>query len=355
MGILDWFKNRPAHFDPDRRSSATRPPQFDSARRSNEMTLRAIDKAVTLTNPRLKLVRSYQERLAPGVETSVRYLRQLVLSLPPALQLSATRWSADPLLRCFFVSAADIPSAIARSRNLRTLFDKYPLLDEACCILAMTYNEQQVLGVSLRGDVVQRDVAQTVVGFSDHQARICGQNDAEVRRLLGTQSYEYLVAQALSAIGDDRSERRELEDNHALIRARLRLLQQQGPGLGTVFGSAPASSGEQLKLEAELLENERELEAIGSPQLVLDNELESLREVLENPERYVRFEQRRLRLSTMNVVIDETSTDVASDVVFSLAQLTGVPQTRKAFVLARFARAELPAAGINFAEAERYL
>jgi hypothetical protein len=341
MGILDWFKNRPAQFDPHRLS--------------DEMTLRAIDKAVTLTNPRLKFVHAYQERLAPAVEISVGYLREMVLALPPAIEISAAHWSADPMLRAFFVAASDIPSILARSHNLRTLFDKYPGLDEACFILGMTFNEQRVLGMSLQGELVQRDVAQTVVGFSDHQARICGHEEAEVRRLLGTQTYEYLLAQALSEIGEERSERLELEENRALIRSRLRLLQQQGPGLGSVFGSAPVSSGEQLKLEAQLVENERQMEAIGSPQSALDTELESLREVLEHPERYVRVEQKHLRLSTMNVVLDEKSTDVASDVVFSLAQLTGIPRIQSAFVLARLARSELPAARMNFDDAERYL
>lgn len=341
MGVLDWFKNRPAQFDPDRLS--------------DEMVSRAVDKAISLTNPRLKLVRSCHDRLAPAAEVSVRYIREIVLALPPPIQASAACWSADPALRAFFVAAPDIPSSLGRSNNLRILFDKYPRLDEAYFVLAMSLAEQCVLGMSLQGSIVQRDVAQTVVGFSDHQARICGQNDAEVRRLLGTQAYEYLVVQALSEIGEERTERRELENDRALIRARLRLLQQQGPGLGSVFGSAPALSSEQLKLEAELLENERQMEEIGSPQLALEDELDSLREVLEHPERYLRVEQRKIRLSTMNVVVDEKSTDVASDIGFSLAQLTGVPQLQSAFVLARFARADLPEARINFEDAARYL
>ena len=341
MGILDWFKNRPA--------------QFDSDRQSNQMTQWAIDKAVTLTNPRLKLVRSYQERLAPAVETSVHYLRQAVLALPAAIKVSAANWSADPVLRAFFVAASDIPSALARSPNLRTLFDKYPEIDEAYFILGLRYNEQRVLGVALQGETVQREVAQTVVGFSDPQARICGQRDTEVRLLLATQGYEYLVAQALSQIGEDRSERRELEDNRSLIRARLRLLQQQGPGLGSVFGSAPASSGEQLKLEAQLLENERQLETIGSVQTALDAELEILREVLANPQRYLSLEKKELRLSTMNVLLDKTSTDVASDVVFSLAKLSGTPSLQRAFVMSRLTRSELPEVKMNFDEAQRYL
>ena len=289
------------------------------------------------------------------MEVSVSYIRELVSALPPPIQVSAANWSADPALRAFFVAAADISSSVGRSNNLRTLFDKYPALDEACFILGMVYGEQHVLGMSLQGDVVQREVAQTAIGFSEHQARICGHEESEVRRLLGTQAYEYLVAQALSEIGEDRSERRELEEKRALIRSRLRLLQQHGPGLGSVFGSAPAAQGEQLALEAELLENERQVEALGSPQSALEAELDFLREVLEHPERYVRVEQKKMRLNTMNVVVDEKSGDVASNIAFSLAQLMGVPQVQRAFVLARFARADLPESRMNFEDAARYL
>lgn len=341
MGVLDWFKNRPSQFDPDHLS--------------DEMTLLAIEKAVTLTNPRLKLVRSYQERLAPAVHFSVQYLREIIHALPSSIRVSAASWAFDPVLRAFFVAPKDIPEALSRSRNLRTLFDKYPELDEACLILSMGYNEQHVLGMSMQGDVIQREVVQRVVSFSEHQARICGHTDSEVSRLLGAQAFEYLVAQALAEIGEDRSERRELEDNRALIRARLRLLQQQGPGLGTVFGAAPESVSEQLKLETQLLENEQQLEAIGGPQSSLDNELECLRAVLEHPEQYVRVEQRRLRLSTMNVILDEASNDVSSEVAFSLVHLTGVPSVQRAFILGRFARAEMPSARIDFDDVARYL
>ena len=354
MGILDWFKNRSSLFDADRRSGS-RPAQFEAERRANEMTLQAIDKAVTLTNPRLKLVRSYQERLAPAVDNSVRYIREIVLDVPPPIQVSAALWSSEPELRAFFAAASDIPAALGRSTNLRALVNKFPSLEQIYLILGMAYTEQTVLGIAMEGNTVQREVAQKVVGFSDYQVRICGKEENEIRRLLATQIYEYLVAQALAEISEERSERRELTENQVLIRSRLRLLQQQGPGLGTVFGTAPENSDKQRELEAELLENERQIEALGSAQDSLEAELECLRDVLEHPERYVCVEDKQLRLSTMNVVLDSRSTDVASDVEFSLVELKGKPQLQRAFVLARFDRAELPEDRINFENAARYL
>lgn len=90
MGILDWFKNRPGQYDPDRASA--------------ELIDWAVDKAVTLTNPRLKLLSGYRQRLAPAVATTIAYLRAQATALPPVHPLSAAAWSGDPALRALFVA-----------------------------------------------------------------------------------------------------------------------------------------------------------------------------------------------------------------------------------------------------------
>jgi len=342
MGILDWFKNRPAQFDPERVS--------------DEMIRGAVDKAITVTNPRLIVVPSCQQRLAPAVETTIEFLRGMVKALPEGRPLSSTTWATDPALRAFFVAPTDIPAVLGRSDNLRTLFDKFPELDEACLVLGMAFNEQRVFGMALHGGMVQRDVVQTSVSFSDHRAHLCGRDEGRLQRVIGAQAYEYLLAQALAEIGEDRAERQELEANRALIRARLRLLRQQGPGLGSMFGQAPSARSEQAKLEQDLLENERQLAAVGSSESALEMELGCLKDVLENPERYLRMEPKQVRVNAMNVVSEKGSAELAAEVDFHIADLTGTPTVRRAFVLARVPRAELPLPQkINFDDAARYL
>ena len=342
MGILDWFKNRPGQYDPDRASA--------------ELIQWAVDKAVTLINPRLKLVSNYQKRLQPALEITIAFLRVQLSTLPVIHQLSPNSWASDNALRAFFVAAADISSVIGRSNNLRTLFDKFPELDEASLVLGMAFDEQKTFGMALHGDMVQRDVAQTSVNFSDHRARICSHDEPRLRRIIGVEIYEYLLAHALTEIGEERSERKELQENRSLIRARLRLLQQHGPGLGSMFGAEPAAPSEQAKLTAELAANEKQLEAIGNNENLLESELDCLTKVLSTPGHYIHFEPKHLRLNTMNVVLDESSTDRISDIAFSVAELNGTPPMRRAFVLARVSRSEMPPPQqINFGDAARYL
>jgi hypothetical protein len=342
MGILDWFKNRPGQFDPDRVSE--------------EMVRGSVEKAIALTNPRLKLLPNCHKRLAPAVENTIEFLRAQVSLLPAVHPLSAKAWSSDPALRAFFVAHSDIPAVLARSDNLRTLFDKFPDLDEACLVLGMAFSKQRGFGMALHGEMVQRDVAQTSVSFSDHRARLCGHDELRLRRIVGVEVFEHLVAQALSEIGEERVERQELQTNRSLLRTRLRLLQQHGPGLGSMFGAEPAAPSEQTRLAAELLENERQLESLGGSDSVLEAELETLKAVLENPQRYLHFESTHLRLNTMNVLLDENSTEQAADVDFALVELSGSAPLRRAFILARVARTELPPPKkLDFNHAARYL
>lgn len=342
MGILDWFKNRPGQYDPDRVS--------------DELVDWALNKAIALTNPRLRLLADYRSRLQPAVETTIEFLRAQISVMPAVHSLSSNAWSSDPALRAFFVAPADIPAVLGGSNNLCTLFAKFPELDAAYLILGMAIKERRTFGMALHGDVVQRDVAQTSVSFSDHRARLCGRDERRLRRIVGVEVFEYLVAHALSEIGEERNERRELQENRSLIRARLRLLQQHGPGLGSMFGSAPAAHSEQARLDAELLDNERQLEALGDGEAALESELETLKSVLGAPQRHLRFAAQSLRLDTLNVVLDDTSTEPATKVDFALAELNGTPPVRRAFVLARVARSELPPPPtIDFDNAARYL
>lgn len=345
MGILDWFKSRPT--------------QSDLAHQTDEDLLKALDKAVALTNPRLKLVPAYRDVMIPAVKVCVSTLREMVLAVPDAMKISADHWASSSELRAFFVASTDVTALLAHSSNLRTLFDKFPGLDEASFVLGMGFQERQATALDLQSNATLGESTKTVISFSDHQARICGQSDAEVRHLLGTRFFEYLVAQALSEIGGGRSERRELVDSRALIQARLRLLRQQGPGLGSVLGLAPETLGEQRRLETDLLENERQMEALGSMQSALEAELDILREVLAHPERYMNVEQKRLRIDSMNVVQNGVTSDkdaaIGAELIFSLAQLTGASSLQRAFVIGRVARADLPVLKMDLDTMGRYL
>jgi hypothetical protein len=327
MGILDWFRSRPEQ------AAAALP---------DEVAAQAIDKAVALVNPRLKLLDSCEKTLRPPIEKTVAYLRDAMLALPAPIELSEAKWASEPVLRAFFAEAREVSDVFGRSRPLRSWLDQHAGADRIFVTLGTTYNERPGRVPTLQGGA-PRDIEQTIVHFSEPRVRICGLDESELRRLLGVSFFEYLVAQAMTEISVAREARRELEDSRGVIRARLRGLE------------SAAETDEQRQLKSRLRENERRLEAHGDARSVLEYELECLRGVLDKPESYIGLATRRLRLNTLNAVVDEDSTEAAADVTFTLSDMTGVPRVRRAFVIGSLRRSDVPRVKLDLAGAERLL
>jgi len=342
MSILDWFKNRADQFDPERISE--------------DLIQLALGKAIALTNPRLKLVRNHRQRLTPAVVTTIKFLQGLVKVFPVAHPLSEKSWPGDPVLRAFFVSPPDVGSVLGRADDLRELFATSPGLERAYAILGMAYSEQRTFGMALQGGIVARDVAQTTVCFSDHKTRLCGKDELTLRRTVGVEVFEHLISRTLADIGTERNEREELRLARSLVRARLNLLRQHGPGLGAMLGDAPATASEQERLQQELLENERQLEALGGGESLLESEFTSLKEVLEHPQDYLSITPMHLRLNPMNIILDESSTDTGADIDFAIIELKGPNPIRRAFIVTLVDREEIPPPQkLNLQEMTRYL
>ena len=98
MGILDWFINRQSHFELEPVS--------------RQLLQSSIEKAVSLVDPRLKLVPSYHKRLQPAVESALHFLQETVQSLPPPLHLVAANWSSCAQSRAFFTASAVIAATL---------------------------------------------------------------------------------------------------------------------------------------------------------------------------------------------------------------------------------------------------
>ena len=342
MGILDWFKNRSD--------------QFDTEQVSDELIRLATSTAIALVNPRLKLVRDHEKRLRSSVINTIRFMQGLVRDFPISRTVSADAWAGDASLRAFFVAPADVDALLGRSDELRELFVANPALSEACLVLGMAYEEQQVFGMALRGDVVMRDVAQRTVNFSDHRMRLCAADETCLRRIIGVEVYEHLIGEALADIGSGRSERQNLQMERSLILARLNLLRQQGVGLGSAFDDSPAKASDHERLQTELLENERQLEALGSNEAHLESEFAILKSILDRPEEFLSITPMHLRINAMNVVLDDSSTDSVSVIDFAVVELKGPKPVRRAFILATVARGGIPSPRkIAIDDASRYL
>jgi hypothetical protein len=307
-------------------------------------------------HPQLRLARHYEKRLAPAVATSLKYMRELVDSVPAAREASRAAWVGDPYIHAYFVAPDDVGLVISRSVELRAYFDRNADVPEAYGVLGMELTERHILGVAQEGETLRRDVPQTTVSFSDHQVRMCGRTDAELRDEIVQRLLDQLALEGLARTATDKSRRDALEREHALLKTRLQLLERQGTGIRAMLGSdATADLGELARLETEVEENERNLADLGLREDALDRALEHVRTVFAQPGQHLYLSTRRLRLDRMNVVLDEHGKQAGDDFEFRIARLPTTPPRVRAFSLVRFARADLLAEKNMFDEATQLL
>jgi len=315
----------------------------------------AVERVVQVANPRLRLVRRYRARLAPAVAVSLAHVRSQIAAIPAAREASAASWAADPYMHAFFATAGDLARAFGRAPELRAHFERNPDTREACAILSMAMTERRILGMGLDGTTVRSDVAQTSVSFGDYRIRLCGRTEMELKAEIERRLLEQLALAGLARAAEDQARRTELEQERALLKTRLRLLERQGVGMRATVGvEEGAGPAEQAHLASQLDENARELEGLGGGAQLLDSELERLRQVLAEPAQHLYVTTKALRLNRMNIVAENAMQD-GVPFEFHVARIPGDPPQDRAFALVRFARADLLPADQVVEEAARLL
>jgi hypothetical protein len=341
MGLLSWV----------RRS------RDDADRNEQACSAAALERVVKLTNPRLRFARRYVARLTPSVQKAREHARLLVASIPPAHDGTAAAWHSDGYMRAFFATARDSAGAFSRSPDIRTWFGVNGAAQEVYAVLSTQLMERRTFGVALESGIMRRDVPQTTVSFGDYRARICGATEADVRTQLARRIVDQLALAGLALAAEDRSRRDVLDQERALLRARLRLLERQGAGMAGLASKVTVENDELARLQVDIAMNEANLASISAGPEGLDNQLERLREVLGNPGEHFSVSNRILRLDRQNVVLAEDSAAPGETLDLQIARvpLPEGPSELRAFVLVRFPRAELLPRGELFRQAARTL
>jgi hypothetical protein len=280
-----------------------------------------------------------------------------VASVPPARDASAAGWQSDPFMRAFFATAEDLVRAFSRSAELRAWFEANGACSEVCAVLSMTLAERRALGVALEGGVLRRDVPQTTVSFADCRVRICGRSETELRRDLETRIVDQLALASLAKTTQHQVQRGVLEQENALLRTRLRLLQGRGAGLVGLAGPSAPDGSTLARLQAELAMNEENLRSIASGSEALEYQLEDLSDVLAHPREHFFVTPRHLRLDRMNVALadDDPAPGVTLDLQIARVPMPdGLPELRT-FVFVCFQRSALLPKSALMTEAARML
>lgn len=269
---------------------------------------RAIDLIITETDPRLRIVRAYKRKLRKPVIRSLAYMNNLVTRIPGPFEISRRAFGADPRINALFGSADDIEVLFSRSTSVRKFFDDNPGSDRVYLPLAMRREEKKILGAALVNDMLRRDVAQTVVNYSDHWLGVCAASEAELRQMLIWRGIHNLAITALETIAALRARSDTLRQQRALLKMKCRNLEARHLGLDAPGDVSDGAAADRQELDLQLEETERELAESSATLNTLDDHLRLVCQVFRHPSPYLRVKLESVRVNRMGI----KSTDPAS-------------------------------------------
>lgn len=266
-----------------------------------------IEQVVEASEPRIRLVGDYADKLMDAVDAALNHCQQLTRQLPPALILSARAWASDPQVNAFFATAADLRATLSQSRSVRAFFQQPGQPQECFALLLMVKREAGTFGSALEGDMLIREVRQIQVSFSEHRLHFPAASETELRQDLRQRMLLFLASGAREHIGELRTRRDALEEQRRQLRAQLQALQSQSRGLRPLLSSADADERRLATLEQRLAQTQQDLTEARKPLATLDDYLEQIRRIVGQPEPYLHFHRLSLRLNRLGIKLDEDS------------------------------------------------
>ncbi|MGH8606731.1 MAG: hypothetical protein ACREX9_04735, partial [Gammaproteobacteria bacterium] len=259
--------------------------------------------------PRIRLIRRYAEKLHSGVETALRHNRDIVARIPGPIVLDAKSWSTDPLVNAAFARAGDIPGVVSRSVEVREFFERGAGrgTNECFALFGMQRAERRIFGKELMGEVVQSDVVQTAVSFTNHRMIAPALTETELRRQIEQRAFHHLAEEAMDQVSRAFEREKGLEEQRAMLRLKVKVMRRQHRGLEALVEAEPEASPDVQELQRELGEVETRLRQLHVTLSNLENYVPHLNKVLGHPKEHLTLQEVPLRLNRMNIVVSKAT------------------------------------------------
>ena len=318
--------------------------------RQRQLLNRVIEFVVDNTDPRIRMVPRYKDKLAPAVIRSAQYLGGIIRAMPEPRELSRGSWAGDAEINAFFATVEDVPRALARSADLRAFFDApaQKAAQEAFALLVMEKEERSVYGVALEDGILKSDVAQVNVNFSAHRIVAPAATQIEARVEIGLRGVRRLLDVVLGRIAALQQQATDLAERKAFLGTKLRMLKSTGFGIE----AAVDHTKEIAEIEAKIARDSKELLEIKGKPRSMEHYLEQISDVLLVPEQHLAMSEVRLRVSRLGIKVAAHSSEPAHDLVLNELRLGELCAN---IVLVKCKRSDIPPKGKLLAGAENYL
>ena len=258
MGILDgWSRYR------DRKQR--------QRRRAADL-VELIERMVKDSDPSIRKVAGYRQKLQRPVEKALCHIEDLISSIPGPFRLSAESWDRDPLIHALFVNPDEVRSLLQGCAELKSFFRSNEV-KTAVALLTATKKEQTVFATAQEGDIIRRDVPQTAVEFHDHRVVAPVATEAENRREMIHRGLNLLAIHSLEEILRIQSIREDLAAERHMLAVKIKIQHTRERGLDRLLAGGSKTTSYEEPAQQLLEEIDKQLMELepgsGTPQDVL--------------------------------------------------------------------------------------
>lgn len=238
--------------------------------------------------PQLGSLPSFMAKLGVSVSIALQHAMSMVATLGEPLFLEQNFWTNHPLAPVVFATPQDGLETIRRASALRRLFAD-PMVETCYFLMTMRRHEYDILGSEMDGEIVRREVRQTVIDFNDHRIPIVATSTHDMGHTLVDNIVMYLAGLAPERQRRAQAARKEILQNEELLKAQLQTLEQARREYRPF--AVPSLLKAKLELgRSELGFMDEKLHALPS-EFDADDCLSEVRQVLSNPDQYIRLRQ----------------------------------------------------------------
>jgi len=319
----------------------------------NEIADAIIDRIVESTDKRLALVSGYRKILRDCALTTLEHLRALLQVIPGPIDVGAAAWAQDHSLHAMLARAEDAPRAFSADGTVRAFFES-SAAEHCLALFGLEHTERHVLAPALVGEQVQHGVARTTVSF-DHPRVLAPSAEMQTLRIeLGKRMIDFLAMRAMEQVSARRDEKKALENERALLKARLALAERAGRGLTGLAAAEAKPRSDAATIARELSELEKQLAGFSSTGLMQEL-LETVRGTYGSPSMHLRHAVSSLSLDAMNFKVESSQKSEFSLQVVDLWLANRAGERGPfAVIIARFPRSELLPSQRLLAEAQKF-
>ncbi len=262
--------------------------------------LPAIDRAVSLVDPRLKQGQGYPEAYRKPVLKALEYSNALVDSIPSPVVIDRSAYARDAFVHALFPSVDSVFDAFCSSRAIQNYHHDFPVSNTFYALMGMRRRDKKTLGMEISGELIQRDVLQNIVYFTEHTIVHPAPDEQQAREKVALGFFDCLAQKVEKRIDERRKSVQSLQQEKDLLMARIRM---------TAADDRPV-------LNKELSRLIKNIQSAFSS-LDLRNYIDDFEAVLLHPDQHLRLDQVSINLDRMGVKHGNGDPINGDDIIFN--------------------------------------